>query len=321
MTSVSVNQTLQAAHNTNRSISSPGMTAIQVTALTVFSGGISLIGTVSNVLLIFAVVLNRQLRQTSTAILLINLSFSDFLICTLYVPMYIYGINFSSSAAFEVARYRMGFGLFFGSLNNEFSVTLDRFISICFPYRYINWMTKTATVSMIAASWFLAIALTLLSLLSSTPVFSLVYIAVLKMFIIIFHVAMFCVARRAARRIASQYHCGRRDFPVWNKSTKVVSMVVTASLLCWLPIVLLPVTVSPSSPSFGRYMKVALAFTSLSAAIDPFIFCWRLKDFRVALCSCLYKPRGASNSVYPMRELITNYSIEKSSAPHGSTVQ
>lgn len=176
----------------------------------------------------------------------------------------------------------MGFGLFIGSLNGEFSVTLDRFISICFPYCYVIWMTKICISSVVSASWFFAVSLTLLSLLTDTPLYSSFYIAVLIILIIVFHVAMYLVARREAKKIASQYP-SVPDFPFWNKSAKAVAMVVATSLLCWAPIVILPAVVSPSSLSFKRYIKVTLPFTSLSAAIDPFIFCWRLSDFRSAL--------------------------------------
>lgn len=279
------NQTSSHGSAEEESFSSYGMTAGEVIALTVLNSGISVIGTISNILVILAVLLNRQLRQTCTAIFLINLSFLDLIICTVYAPMYIYDINYGSGATFEAVRFRMGFGLFIGSLNGEFSVTLDRFISICLPYCYV------CITSVVFASWFVVISLTLLSLLTDTPLYSFFYIAVIIILIISFHVAMYLVSRREAKRIASQYPPECQKFPFWNKSAKAVAMVVTTSLLCWAPIAIFPAVVAPSSPSFKRYIKVTLAFTSLSAAVDPFIFCWRLSDFRLALCACLRKVR------------------------------
>lgn len=77
-----------------------GSTAVEVIALTVMSSGMSVMGTISNMLVILTVLTNRQLRQTCTAILLTNLSFFDLLICAIYVPMYIYGINNDAGALF-----------------------------------------------------------------------------------------------------------------------------------------------------------------------------------------------------------------------------
>lgn len=283
------NQTSSHGSAEEESFSSYGMTAGEVIAVTVLNSGISVIGTISNILVILAVLLNRQLRQTCTAIFLINLSFFDLIICTVYAPMYIYDINYGSGATFEAVRFRMGFGLFIGSLNGEFSVTLDRFISICLPYCYVAWMRKICITSVVFASWSIAISLTLLSLLTDTPLYSFFYIAVI--IILIISVAMYLVSRREAKRIASQYPPECQKFPFWNKSAKAVAMVAATSLLCWVPIAILPAVVAPSSPSFKRCIKVTLAFTSLSAAVDPFIFCWRLSDFRLALCACLRKVR------------------------------
>lgn len=112
-----------------------GIPAGEVIALTVVSSLISVIRTISNMLVILSV-LNRQLRETYTAILLTNLSFSDLIICAVYVPMYIFHINDGSGHRFEEVRFRMEFGLFIASLNGEFSVTLDRFIAISFLTRF-----------------------------------------------------------------------------------------------------------------------------------------------------------------------------------------
>lgn len=235
-----------------------GMTSSEVIALTVISSGIAVIGTVSNILVILAVLLTRQLREMCTAVLLISLSLTDVMICALYEPMYIYDINCGSSAIFEAVQFRLGFGLFLASLNGEFIVTLDRFIYICFPYRY-----------------------TLMSLFISVPFYSIFYITLIAILTVVLHISMYCFG---------QYPTVSK---IWSKSATVVTMTVAVNLLCWAPIVILPVVVPPSSPSFKRYIKITLAFPSLSAVIDPFIFCWRLKDFREALGTCLRKLRNS----------------------------
>ena len=267
------------------------LTAGEVIALTVLSSGISVIGTISNILLILAVLLNRQLRQTCTAILLINLSSFDLIICVVYVPMFIYDVNYGSGALSETVRRRIRFGLFIGSLNGELSVTLGRFISICFPYWYLAWTTNIRMSAVLSLSWFVAIVLTLLSLLTDPSRYSFLYITVILILIVSFHLVMYVVARREAEKIASQFPPECQKFPLWNKSAKTVAMVVAASFLCWAPIAILAAVASPSSPIFRRYLKITLAFTSLTAVVDPFVYCWRLSDFRSALYACLQKPR------------------------------
>ena len=266
------------------------LTAGDVIALTVLSSGISVTGTIANISLILAVLLSRQLRQTCTAILLINLSFFDLIICVVYVPMYIYEINYGSGGLSEAVRRWIGFGLLIGSLNGELSVTLDRFISICFPYWYVAWADNIPISSVMPVSWFAAILLTLLFNIKDHH-YSFLYVVVVVFLIISFHLAMYLVARREAKIIASQFPSECQKVPFWNKSAKTVAMVVIALLLCWAPIVILPAVVPPSCPSFWRYKRFALVFSSLSAIVDPIVFCWRLSDFRSALYACLRKVR------------------------------
>ena len=273
-----------------------GMTTAEVITLTVVSGVISSVGTVSNILVIFAVLLTRQLRESCTAVLLISLSLSDCLICGLYVPFYISDINNGSSTIIEAVRFKMGFACFFASLNGELIVTLDRFVCICYPYRYINW-TSTNHLALAAscAQWFLALVLTLPLLAKCTLWYSLVYIVIAIAVTSILHLSMYCVARREGRRIAHQFPTGSHHprMPIWSKSAIAVTMAVMASLLCRAPLLILPLILPVTSPSFKRYIKVATAFTSLGAAIHPFIFCWKLSYFREALIACLRKLRSA----------------------------
>ena len=272
------------------------MTTGEVISLTVVSSGISSVGTVSNILLILAVFLTRQLRERFTAVLLISLSVCDVIICAVYVPMYIYDIHHGPSATFELLRWALGFWLFVASLNGELIVTLDRFIYICYPYRYINLMSKKyLAVATFCTQWFVALSLTLPLLVTRKPLYSCFYIAVVIVVITALNISMYCIARRESKKIARQCTTGfpnQRRIPIWTNSTTTVAMAVMATLLCWSPIIILPAVVPPALPSFKRYVKIAVAFTSLGAAIHPFVFCWKLHYFREALVSCLRKLRN-----------------------------
>ena len=114
-----------------------GLSTVAVISLTVISIGISVIGTIANVLVIVAVVVSHQLRQTNTAILLASLSCFDVIICAVYVPLYTYDINCGSSFKAEAFRHKFGFGLFLGSLN---SVLLPHWIVLSqFAFPICTW--------------------------------------------------------------------------------------------------------------------------------------------------------------------------------------
>lgn len=175
-----------------------------------------MIETISNMLVIL-LVLNRQLRETCTAILLTNLLFSDLIICAVYVPMYIFDINNGSGHRFEEVRFRMEFGLFIASLNGEFSVTLDHFIAISFLYCLsAEWRGGVfRRFCSPRGSW--RSFWPVLSLLTDTPLYSFFYIAALIILIVAFNVAMYLVARWEAKKIASQHPLKCQEFPFWSK--------------------------------------------------------------------------------------------------------
>ena len=269
-----------------------GLSEGEVIGLTVASSAISSIGTVSNLLLTLAVLSTKQLRESFTAVLLISLSVCDALICSVYVPMYIWDIHHGASTTFENARWVIGFCLFLASLNGELIVLLERFIYIRFPYHYTNWMCKKyIAAATICTQWFIAVALTLPLAFTRTPWYSVFYTAVLMAAIVSLHLYIYCFARQESQKIARRYAAGsqRQRMPLLSKSATTVATAVLATVSCWAPIVILPAIVPPSSPSFKRYVKIAASFTSLSAAVHPFIFCWKLQYFRNALVNCLRK--------------------------------
>lgn len=278
-----------------------GLTEGEVIGLTVASSAISSIGTVSNLLLILAVLSTKQLRESFTAVLLISLSVCDALICSVYVPMYIWDIHHGASTTFENARWVMGFCLFLATLNGELIVYLERFIYIRFPYHYTNWMCKKyIAAATFCTQWFIAVALTLPLAFTRTPLYSVFYIAVLMAAMVSLHLYIYCFARQESQKIAHQYPAGSQSqrMPLLSKSATTVAMAVLATVSCWAPIVILPAIMPPSSSSFKRYVKIAASFTSLSAAVHPFIFCWKLQYFRNALANCLRKLRNAFRSAW-----------------------
>lgn len=111
----SVTQAANSTSPNSRSFDYCGMTSAEVITLTVFNGCIAMIGTVSNILVILAVLLTRQLQEICTAVLLISLSVTDVIICAVYQLMNIVDINYGSSAI--TVRFRLGFGFFLASLN------------------------------------------------------------------------------------------------------------------------------------------------------------------------------------------------------------
>ena len=163
-------------------------------------------------------------------------------------------------------------------------MTLDRFIAISFLYWYVSWVTRRCISSVLFASWIKAIFLTRVEFVNRHTAVQL-----------FLHRGSDhphrCIQRGYVPLCQARGQENRLSIP--GVSAKTVTIVVATSLMCWAPIMFLPAVVPPCSTNFKRHIKLTLAFTSFSTAIDPFIFCWGgLSDFRSALYTRLRKTRN-----------------------------
>ena len=87
-----------------------GLTAVEAFYLSMVNSVIALGGSVANALVIVSILLCKTLREKSTALLLVNLSVADFLVCCAFQPMYIYRLNVESpSTLFRNIQFRFVF--------------------------------------------------------------------------------------------------------------------------------------------------------------------------------------------------------------------
>ena len=130
-----------------------------------------LVGLPSNLLIIIGIVLQR-LYSRPTYILLLSLSFADFLMCVLVMP-YTVVAGFAGEFVFgsnDRTRCHMcQFGIcvvFFAgcSLYSLAALSLDRLMFIKFPLKYFHYVTATRAVIAVGSVWILNFVLSVLPL-------------------------------------------------------------------------------------------------------------------------------------------------------------
>lgn len=189
------------------------------------------------------------------------------------------------SRTFFFSSFRLGVMLQLASLNGLFVVTFDRFLYICYPLKYISWMTVPRCQTAIAMCWIAAFLLALTSL-STMSIVVLVpgYSAIGIIVILALHVAMFLAARKHARHVFQQFISLSMKPPVSkHRASKAVAMVFVSFLVCWMPVVLFTLLVPQEQEYFPKIMFYLVCFTSLNSVLSPFIFYWRLSEVRTAV--------------------------------------
>ena len=263
-----------------------GITASEVCILTTVNIVIAIPGSVANGLMIACILLTPNLRETTTAILLLNLAIGDFFVCVVYQPLKILLMNGYISGVMNMVVLWLGFGLQASSLNGMLCLTVDRFISICYPFRYIVWMTEKRAHIMIAATWLVALVISVANIFPIIFAYLFVYIVIAFFLMLALQIAIFVTARRQCRQISSQFVALGKNVPYQHKPTRAISLVMGAFLLCWLPIMVTPVTLSEKAIVFS------VCFTSLNSLLNPIICCWQIRDVKNALRKMLrLRPR------------------------------
>ena len=112
-------------------------------------------GTLGNFLVLLAVRKNEPLR-TIPDLFITSLAFSDFSVCALFLPTSIY-FNHSENEIFVIVKSFLGHTSMVASATNMFAVTVDRAITIRYPFKYVTIMTTRNALVGIVVVWIVSL--------------------------------------------------------------------------------------------------------------------------------------------------------------------
>ena len=255
------------------------MAAWETILYTIINSILIMLGSFANLLVISSFILFSSIRE-GTSFFLINLSVADFLVCALYQPLLVYRFHHpDQSNLFELPQRFLGYGLLTASLNGLLSVTFDRFVAIYFPYKYVIWITEKNTARIILASCVISFAMGLICLSKAALRLAYVY----NTAIIITVPILYCVIYREARKQAGRMlEFQRGPQSIISKATTGVGAVLVTTLLCWLPLILLP-TFTAKLDTDEEILKALLwCITAgcVNSCINPFIYYYKFQYFR-----------------------------------------
>ena len=106
-------------------------------------------GSVQNLMFLLAIITSAKIRRKITFIYVINLLFAQLLLSTITVPMFCFAPNFflyPYVTALTIIAYTL----------NLCSVTYERFMAICRPYRYSESISYSKAVKVSIMCWLIA---------------------------------------------------------------------------------------------------------------------------------------------------------------------
>ena len=259
-----------------------------VVILSVICALASFCGSFGNVLVILTVLKSPSLRGVPDLIIS-SLAFSDFTVCFIYLPLWIYEYNHFASPAtqqgspFKITKSFFGHCSLIASVTNMFAVTVDRVIAIRFPFKYLGIMTANTAYIIIAIVWFISLAT---GVLYAQKMFSKIiligYCIILMLCTISLYAYIFVIAKRQENKVQAMNVSTTRQLRTDKKAAKTIFIVVGVYALCWLPLLLLPAIVNPSKKPilFKKIFPWVQVVLASNSALNPYVYCVRSHKYR-----------------------------------------
>ena len=262
---------------------------------------------------------------------------ADFGVGAVYYPRLSFCSIANETCVNEAVKIAYSFGSFlvYASVTNLCALTLDRYLAIVHPLRYVNFMTKKRVALLLAAAW--AVASTVAA---SSFLFYLVYtredqhiiakslvsyrnaiILGVCIFLLFAAVRIFLVVRRIAKQNAAlvaqlnfnhKLQHGVALKARETSSAKMIGIVVTVFLVCYLLKLADNVihSIKLWHPSFVTEIQVILLM--LNSAVNPIAYAFYKRELKTEL-KRLFRcnknrnarsesaPRGRQREIYELR--------------------
>ena len=258
-----------------------------------------------NILVILTVKTTPQLRDKYN-VLLACLAETDVMTGALGQPLFIaeliYRLAGSSASEFCIIPHATrvssrAFGLI--SLHHLALISMERYISIKFPFKYRDIVTKRRLIVCDVLAWsqvLTALFFRYKRFFFSYFVFGLAMF--LSLFILIFcRIASYHEARKRIGNITTQ--SAKAKFLKQKKALKSTSAVIGLVFLFYVPLILFKVFFAPfiSSPeTFLVLESLMLTLVLCSSVCNPVVYCARRRQYRQAFRKLLH----IANNVQPL---------------------
>lgn len=266
------------------------MAGWQTVLFTVLNCLSMIIGSFANLLVIVSSLLFISVTEIEgTSLFLVSLSVADFLVCAVYQPLLVLRFNHpDQNRAYSLSQYFFGFSLMTASINGLLAVTIDRFVAIYLPFKYIYWINEKNVAVLISLSWLVALAIGIINLSTNLVVKVIVcfYVAMTIVLVLLCYGVIYKEARKQARRIMDQSMPEAQNAPnrrrVPYKATRGVGLVLVTTVSCWLPVILYPAAFAAnmSDEEMARANYWCVTAACVSSCINPFIYVYNFSKFR-----------------------------------------
>ena len=256
----------------------------------VLNAPLMLISILGNAMVLAAIIRTPSIRSTHM-IMLCSLAVSDFLVGLVAQPVDIAEQLTKNRIVNCVAKLTVP-SLCIVSLMTITAITVDRFLALHYHMRYATLVTESRVKYTLIITWLFSFILACLQFwnirvqhLSSGPVILICLIISQLSYIRIYQ-----IVRRHQMQIQAQQQAvqssdveNNLNIARLERSARNTLIFFTALIICYLPLYIVLTVNAISQWNFQIEWDFASTFIFLNSSINPFLYCWRLREVRTAV--------------------------------------
>ena len=238
----------------------------------------------------------------------------------------------------------------FSSAVHLFLITVDRYIAIMRPYIYIQTVTKTHVLIATALAWALSVIVHIVSLIDEELFRTIIGVVVVSLVVIIAvcNIIVYREVHRHEKQIAAQQVdvVTRENFLTQKRAFKLTLTIIALLVISFLPVIIfrrlkeplkrivsfgtlscifmavyrLPVYVVSVGTLTSIFMVVG-SLAAFNSFVNPFIYCIRLRQFRVSFIELLMQKNHHEAVEFEGRIFGTNVVVNFESNRRGKREQ
>ena len=275
-------------HSDNEDNSTPETTVIINCVLNVPLMLISILG---NALVLAAIIRTPSIRSTHM-IMLCSLTVSDFLVGLIAQPFYVgQQLTNDSGLVYHVWR-QLGSSLCVVTLLTITAITVDRFLALHYHMRYATLVTVSRVKYVLIVIWCISFLISVFDVWNqSIYQFTVGSIIAISLLISTFsYIRIYRIVRRhqlhinAQQQAVQNFNAGNNlNMAPLKRSAMSTFVFFIALIICYFPMYVLLTLHGLSYILWQRESEFATTLFLSNSCINPFLYCWRLRELRAAV--------------------------------------